>query len=76
MQDCCKYTIKEGLAPQVQDEKEVKGSPVTQPKPLVEEYGPWMVISRRKSTTKNNPKGAGYGSSQSDITQVGPTLLI
>ena len=56
------------MAPQVQDEKEVKASPVTQPKRLVEEYGPWMVVSRRKSTTKNNPKGAGHGSSQSDTT--------
>nr|POF19297.1 hypothetical protein CFP56_17673 [Quercus suber] len=53
---------------QVQDEKEAQSSPDTQPKPSMEEYGPWTVVSQRKSTTRNNSKGAGCGLSQSDTT--------
>nr|POF25831.1 hypothetical protein CFP56_69422 [Quercus suber] len=56
------------LVLQVQDEKEAQRSLDTQPKPSVEEYGPWTVVSRRKSTTRNNSKGVGRGLSQSDTT--------
>lgn len=54
------------MASQVQDEEEAKGPSDTQPKPSVEEYGPWTVVSQRKSTTKSNPQGASRVSGQSD----------